>query len=501
MRVSAALAMSAAALVLAEDLLFIDSLEYVEYSEATTKLGYSAKVVTEAEWRAMTTADFAKFKAIVISDPYCGGSTAEIQFLDDTKAVWSPAIGGNIVLIGTDPSLHSGSEPGAVTLIDNSVTFAASGDATGLYFALSCYYNSVDSATVDALSEFGTFTVRGNLGCYNNAHIVASSPALATLDDAALSDWSCSVHEAFSGYPTAGVGGFQALAIAKDILGVGSQDFGDGTTGLPYIISRGAIPAGCGDGVYQPKIGEECDHGKSNGAPGDLCDKSCKCLYVFRNSTSTSFSYHSTTSVPTSTTTAEGPCNTIVGIEIIEIIEIVEVCPEGSTVTTIVTTCLSTLQRPIYSTSTPGYPCYVCAFGPPAPTDFMTVTTTSCPSHPEVTPVVTVKKCSACEETTITTDTIPGCTPTETACPGCAPFVPETPHVHSQAPSVTVPAVVTSARPTGVAPANATLSTVTGYPPAGATSTAKVVTAGAPQVEILGAAIAAGVLGLLAVLA
>jgi hypothetical protein len=189
-------------------------------------------------------------------------------------------------LAGTDPTYHDDAgEAGAVTLIDNAIRFAAAGvsasgaSQTGLYFALSCYYQSVDTATVDALSYFGDFEVRGNLDCYNQVHIVASSPALATLDDDALSNWSCSVHEAFSVYPSVGTNGFQALAIAQNILGVGSQTFGDGTMGLPYIISRGATPAGCGNGIWEPAFGEECDDGPLNGStdPGG-CSASCKCL-------------------------------------------------------------------------------------------------------------------------------------------------------------------------------------------------------------------------------
>jgi cysteine-rich repeat protein len=285
-----------AACVVAEDLLFIDSLQDKEYDEAIA-LGYTAKVVTETEWRAMTTADFAAFKAIVISDPECG-DISQIKFLEDTKAVWSPAILGNMILIGippckrrllsrftnnskgTDPSYHFGTG-GAQTLIDNSIKFVASGktpggvDQTGLYFALSCYYDSIDSSTVDALSAFGDFTVRGNLNCYNQAHLVAHSDAMTSLDDAAISDWSCSVHEAFSSYPSVGLNGFQALAIAQDIIGDGSQTFGDGTIGLPYIISRGATPAKCGDGVWDKSLGEECDDG--NTVNGDGCSASCKC--------------------------------------------------------------------------------------------------------------------------------------------------------------------------------------------------------------------------------
>jgi hypothetical protein len=81
------------------------------------------------------------------------------------------------------------------------------------------------------------------LSCYDKVHIVASSPALGALNDADLSNWGCSIHEAFSLYPSIGVNGFQALAIAQDVIGDGSQTFGDGTVGLPYIISRGATPA------------------------------------------------------------------------------------------------------------------------------------------------------------------------------------------------------------------------------------------------------------------
>jgi cysteine-rich repeat protein len=166
-------------------------------------------------------------------------------------------------------------------LIDNSIKFAASAKSlagtqqTGLYYALSCYYNNVESAKVESLSYFGDFTVRGNLDCYNKAHIVASSPALGTLNDAALSSWSCSVHEAFSSYPSVGINGFQALAIAQDVIGVGSQTFGDKTIGLPYIISRGATPAGCGDGKWEASLNEECDDG--NTVAGDGCSASCKC--------------------------------------------------------------------------------------------------------------------------------------------------------------------------------------------------------------------------------
>lgn len=86
--------------VVAEDVLFVDQFEFIEYSEAIGTLGFTAKVVTEDEWRTMTTADFAAFKSIVLADPECGGDTGALQFLVDTKDVWGPAVQGNIVLIG-----------------------------------------------------------------------------------------------------------------------------------------------------------------------------------------------------------------------------------------------------------------------------------------------------------------------------------------------------------------------------------------------------------------
>ncbi|KAH0544766.1 hypothetical protein FGG08_001133 [Glutinoglossum americanum] len=282
MRLSATLGLLAglASFVVAEDLLFLETLQDEEYNEATTTLSFSAKVVTEADWRSMSTADFAAFKAIIIGDS-ASSDLSLIQVLEDTQSTWGPAVTGNMILIGTDPSNHFGSEPGAGVLIDNAIKFAASGKtptgatSTGFYMALAHYYDGVDTGTITSLSYFGEFGMRGNLDCYDNSHIVASSPALGTLTDDALSNWSCSVHEAFSKYPSTGINGFQALAIAKDIIGDGSQTFGDGTIGLPYIISRGATPAGCGDGKFDASLGEECDDG--NTANGDGCSASCKC--------------------------------------------------------------------------------------------------------------------------------------------------------------------------------------------------------------------------------
>jgi hypothetical protein len=214
-----------------------------------------------------------------------------------------------MIIIGTDPTFHSASRVGATHLIDDAVKFAVSDPdgETGLYFSLSCYYDSVDITTIDALSNFGNFYARGKLACYNDAHLVATAAELDTVDDSKLGNWSCSVHEVFTEYPKTGVtpgsDGFEALAIALNATGDGEESYGDGTSGIPYIIARGATPLGCGNGKYEPEFGEECDNGTANGTPGNPCSEACKCLFGVAsegicktNTTSSSSSSMSSTS-------------------------------------------------------------------------------------------------------------------------------------------------------------------------------------------------------------
>ncbi|KAF2676428.1 hypothetical protein K458DRAFT_437312 [Lentithecium fluviatile CBS 122367] len=469
---SLALLAGLATSTVAQDLLFVEGLDYDEYDEAVA-MGFTTKTVTEDEWAAMTTEDFSKFKAIVIPDPNCG-SVGNIKFLEDSRDTWSPAVTGNIILIGTDPSYHF-NQGKAKTLIDNSIKFAAAGTTpagvpqTGLYFALSCYYEDEDSAKVEALSYFGDFTVRGNLDCYNKVHLVASSGAMDSLDDASLSDWSCSVHEAFSSYPSVGTNGFQALAIAQDIMGVGSQTFGDGTVGLPYILSRGATPAKCGDGVWDEEFGEECDDG--NILNGDGCSLSCKCESGLPKGDGTCYPGNSTTpdgptgsgypvpptpypsgSTPsghygnsTATPTYSYPGHTTyvpppyvtpacpTGPKIIGVEHIIEVTYSSTTYVP-----CSTKIRPIYDVSTSILPCYACALSSEhvtyTSTDFLTVETTTC-IDTAMPPTVTstyfppvVKPCKSCEAHTLTETECIGEPHTEYS---AVPYVTPTPHVHT----------------------------------------------------------------------
>ncbi|KAF4627330.1 hypothetical protein G7Y89_g10825 [Cudoniella acicularis] len=417
--------------VLAEDLLFIDTLVGLEQQEATT-LGYTTKVVTEAVWRTMVTSDFAAFKAIIIGDDFGSSDQTLIQFLIDTKNVWGPAVTGNMIIHGADQSNHD-----KTVLIDNSIQFAAAGQSTGFYFSLSQYYDQIAVANVDALSYFGTFEVRGQLNCYDNVHIVATSPAINTLTDAYLSNWGCSVHEAFSAYPSVGLSGFQAIAIADGVVEPGTQTFGDGHSGLPYIITRGATPAGCGNGIWESALGEECDDGSKNGVGNDPCSVSCKCLSGKPNgdgscapansttptgpasspsgpiiikpsgysNSSSSIGGSVTSKAPYPTTsgtivippyiTPSVPSLSCIGVEIIVSVTIIDVST---------TSVCGTYSKPIYNTQIPSMPCYVCAMksqGICTTSGFITATTTYCPGNATPTPA-TIYPCATCTGTTLT---------------------------------------------------------------------------------------------------
>ena len=322
-----------------------------------------------------------------------------------------------------------------------------------------------------------------------------------SLDDASLSEWSCSVHEAFSSYPSVGTFGFQALAIAQDILGVGSQTFGDGTVGLPYIISRGATPAKCGDGVWDKDFGEECDDG--NILNGDGCSLSCKCesgspkgdgtcnpkngttpvgptgsstpiasstgyskpfgSYPYGNSSATpTYAYpggHTTSYTAPPYVTPSCPTGPkIVGVEVI-----VEVTYSE----TAYVPC-STLQRPIYDVSTSALPCYVCAMSSEhieyKKTEFLTVTTTHCPkcsggALPTYVPPV-VHTCKTCKPYTFTETECFAPTPTAYTYPAVE-YVTPTPHVHVKTtPAPYTPEVYTAKHTPGVyTPAVPTITT------------------------------------------
>jgi cysteine-rich repeat protein len=240
---------------------------------AVKRLGYAVEVVDEVKWSSMTSADFASYRAIILGDPACSFTPLRMAEAVKNRQVWGPVVDGNVVIVGTDPVAHP---PGGVSLTRNAVRFASAEQGkTGMYISLSCYYHYAPPKTpVPVLEPFGAFTVT-QVGCYNDAHIVAQHPALSNLTSLQLSNWGCSVHEAFDSFPAAN---FSPLVIARDdpnqARWPGSLDFADGSRGVPYILARGARPVLCGDGILQAP--EQCDTGTSNGVPGTRCSPVCR---------------------------------------------------------------------------------------------------------------------------------------------------------------------------------------------------------------------------------
>lgn len=209
----------------------------VEASRAAA-LGLTVEVVDNATWLAKTAADFAEYRALVIGDPTCGPASRNAFFstIEANKSVWSSVVDGNVIINGTDPVFHLtlGGRLGGGTMVERGIAFAADVPGrTGLYVSLSCAFHDTAPLNVDFLSPFGTFQMQG-VGCFNDAHIVATHPSLVGLTDAALSGWSCSVHEAFIQQPS----DFAVLAIARN-ASPAIYTAADGTKGLPYIVARG----------------------------------------------------------------------------------------------------------------------------------------------------------------------------------------------------------------------------------------------------------------------
>ncbi|WP_244282695.1 GDSL-type esterase/lipase family protein [Micromonospora chersina] len=201
-------------------------------AQEVVALGLTPVVADDATWTAMSTADFATYRALVIGDPTCE-STPPLAAVS-TTSVWGPAVSGNILINGTDPVFHA--SQGGAELTQRTIDYAvADSTKTGLYVSLSCYYHDTAPHTavplLDAIQP-GGFTVTG-VGCYNTAHIVATHPALDRLTDDTLSNWSCSVHEAFDAWPP----GFTVLALAQDFGAAYTAS--DGTIGTPYILAAG----------------------------------------------------------------------------------------------------------------------------------------------------------------------------------------------------------------------------------------------------------------------
>jgi hypothetical protein len=177
--------------------------------------GFAVTSVTGTQWDAMTAAQFRQYQVLIIGDPTCDATGHSFAAALTNEKTWEPVVmtsGGNKVLIGTDPTFHYGSHPKAAQLEANGIAFAGKiSGATGAYVDLSCAYEGVKAKTpvplLDGLSVHGKaqFTVIGEgpiNACTTGVNIVALTGPTTGLTDADLSNWHCSVHEAFDTFPS-----------------------------------------------------------------------------------------------------------------------------------------------------------------------------------------------------------------------------------------------------------------------------------------------------------
>ncbi len=247
----------------------VSSLEAVQ----AAALGFTVDVVSDAQWAAKSTADFASYRAIILGDRSCEGVKL-LAAAEANKDVWGPAVTGSVIVVGTHPAMGGHPVAGATTLGSQAISFATGTPRTGAYVTLGCFYDaSAPGTKVAVLTPFGTFQAVGQNGCSADAHVIAADPALTGLTDATLTGWRpsparCDTDTGFAAWPSS----FNALVIARDVTS--SFVAPDRSSGAPFLLARGDNLIGilCGNGVLDPT--EQCDDG--NNVSGDGCSASCR---------------------------------------------------------------------------------------------------------------------------------------------------------------------------------------------------------------------------------
>ncbi len=220
---------------------------------AATAAGYVVTLVTQATWASMTQAQFGAYDLLIIGDPQCGSTPATAAA---NSATWAPVVmgtaggrtlAGNRIVIGTDPVFHDGGSytSSRATIIRDGIKFAGKQPGrTGLYFCASCAggTGNILTALTRLSSGSGTWTATSP-PCGGAASLIASEPAFGAPDiltSASLQGWGCSVHEAWSTFPT----DWNALAVATDTAtkptcGV-DPNSGLSACGQAYILIAGS---------------------------------------------------------------------------------------------------------------------------------------------------------------------------------------------------------------------------------------------------------------------
>jgi MYXO-CTERM domain-containing protein len=177
----------------AAEILVYGPLDYTEAAILTAD-GHTVTEWDASVWASAVQSDFEAFDAIVIGDKSCSGpSSTDFETLYTTRATWSAAVTGNIVVTQTDAGCHS-SSTGAEPFIEAAVDWASSGSATGLY--ASGDWGRRDYDYLDEWGSWGTTTSH-----YDSVTITDTTHPIFT-GVSTVSGWGNTAHATIDTYPS-----------------------------------------------------------------------------------------------------------------------------------------------------------------------------------------------------------------------------------------------------------------------------------------------------------
>jgi hypothetical protein len=197
--------------------------------------GFTVVVASDADWSAMTAADFASYKALVFEDGMCSGNSS-LKAAIANQDVWGPAVTGNVIVMGDHPGASARFTSTAQDFVQSALQFAGAAGSTGAYITLGCYMSAATHIDVPVLKPFGQFSVVQQNGCSDSVHLIASDPSLSALTDTNMSGWKCTTDAEFVNWDST----FTPFAVATNVSGQ-FVDSSTGTVVSPYILVRGAL--------------------------------------------------------------------------------------------------------------------------------------------------------------------------------------------------------------------------------------------------------------------
>jgi hypothetical protein len=165
--------------------------------------GTTVDTVTDAQWRAMTAAQFQAYHLIFMGE---GATAANYQSTVDTRATWAPVVNGRIALTG----IHMMSHSQGITIRRATWTWLLDGPGTALYV------DGQFGGTFRGYSQLvpiGNFAGTGGLSLDTVVVTNTGHPVMAGSSNSTLSNWGQTVHSNISSSPP----GYDTLATASSV--------------------------------------------------------------------------------------------------------------------------------------------------------------------------------------------------------------------------------------------------------------------------------------------